>query len=258
MTTHAGTYRRGLLLPLAFTLSALALLLALGTWQLERKTWKESLIQTVNARLGSPPLDLPPPSEWQGLNQADAEYRRVKLRADFQHDQEILVQAAKSAFRKDVSGIGYWVFTPARVRDSLVLVNRGFVPESRRDPATRPEGQVTGLEITGVLRWPETSGWFTPSDDPARNRFYARDPGAIARARGWDHVAPFYIEQEAPVPPGGLPHPSPLSVQLRNDHLQYAITWYSLAAVLIGVFAVWMHGRRRPVATPGDRPVSAT
>jgi surfeit locus 1 family protein len=245
------------LLPLAFTLSALGLLIGLGTWQLERKAWKESLIETVNARLAAPPLDLPAPSEWGRLNQADAEYRRVKLRPDFQHDQEGLVQASKSAFRNDVSGIGYWVFTPSRVMDKRVLVNRGFVPESRRDPATRSEGQVAGVEITGVLRWPETRNWFTPSDEPARSRFYARDPAAIARGKGWENVAPFYIEQEAPVPPGGLPHPSPLSVQLRNDHLQYAITWYSLAAVLIGVFAVWMRGRRRPLSAD-DRHVSAT
>jgi surfeit locus 1 family protein len=249
-------HRQGLLVPILFTLTALAVLIGLGTWQLERKTWKEALIARVNARLAAPPAELPRPELWADLSAADAEYRRVTLRAEFRHDQEALVQAAKSAFRDDVSGIGFWVFTPAHVSAKRVLVNRGFVPESRRDPASRPHGQVQGTEITGVLRWPEPRGWFTPADEPARNLFHARDPSAIARAKSLD-AAPFYIEQEAPVPPGGLPHPSPLRVRLANDHLHYAITWYSLAAVLIGVFAVWFRGRRRS-ASVEDRPVSAT
>jgi cytochrome oxidase assembly protein ShyY1 len=66
-----------------------------------------------------------------------------------------------------------------------------------------------------------------------------RDHRAMAALKGWGEVAPFYIEQEAPVPPGGLPHPSALKVQLRNDHLQYAITWYGLATVLVVMFAIW-------------------
>jgi surfeit locus 1 family protein len=246
--TEASGYRTGLLVPVLFTLVALATLIALGTWQLKRKAWKEALIATVNDRLAAPPGELPAPEQWAELNAADAEYRRVKFRADFRHDQEALVQATKSAFRDDVTGIGFWVFTPAQTGDKIVLVNRGFVPEARRHPASRSDGQVQHLEITGVLRWPEPRGWFTPSDEPGRSLFYARDPGAIARAKGLD-AAPFYIEQEGPVPPGSLPHPSPLRVRLANDHLQYAITWYSLAAVLIGVFLVWIRGRRRAISS---------
>jgi surfeit locus 1 family protein len=85
----------------------------------------------------------------------------------------------------------------------------------------------------------------TPRDDPARNLWFARDPAAIAAAKGLASVAPFYIEQEAPAPPGGLPHPSALTVNLRNDHLQYALTWFGLAAVLVAVFGLWVRARRR-------------
>jgi surfeit locus 1 family protein len=255
VTTPSAGYRRGLLGPVLFTASALAVLIGLGTWQLDRKAWKEALTATVNARLAAPPRELPRPEEWRGLNPAESEYCRVRFRADFQHDQESFVQATKSAFRDDVSGIGYWVFTPHRIDGRPVLVNRGFVPESRRDAATRLNGQVQSVEITGVLRWPEPRNWFTPADEPARNRFYARDPGAIATAKGWSQAAPFYIEQETPVPPGGLPHPSTLNVRLRNDHLQYALTWYSLAAILVGVFWVWIRGRRRAISVD-DRPMS--
>jgi surfeit locus 1 family protein len=136
--------------------------------------------------------------------------------------------------------------TPARVGEGVVVVNRGFVPEGRQDAATRAQGQPPGaVDIVGVLRWPEASGLFTPAGDPARNLWFARDPAEIARGKNWGAVAPFYVEQEAPVPPGGLPQPGALTVQLPNDHLQYAITWYGLAAVLLGVFGFWLRGRLR-------------
>ena len=89
------------------------------------------------------------------------------------------------------------------------------------------------------MRWPDTRHWFTPNDDPAHNLWFARDPIAIAAAKSIGPVAPFYVEQEAPVPPGGLPQPGKLVVSLPDNHLQYAITWFGLAAVLAGVFISW-------------------
>ena len=89
----------------------------------------------------------------------------------------------------------------------------------------------------GALRWPERAGWFTPAGEPERNLWFARDQRAIAAAKGWGSVAPFYVEQEAPAPPGGLPLPGKLVVNLPDNHLQYAITWFGLAVVLAGVFA---------------------
>src|SRR5262249_16313617 len=101
------------------------------------------------------------------------------------------------------------------------------------------------VDIVGVLRWAEHAGMFTPAAEPARNLWFARDPLAIAAAKGWGNVAPFYVEQEAPVPPGGLPQPGKLTVNLPNNHLQYALTWFSLAAVLIAVFVAFARARRR-------------
>ena len=87
------------------------------------------------------------------------------------------------------------------------------------------------------MRWPEARHWFTPKDDPAQNLWFVRDPIAIAAAKGWGaRVAPFYVEQERPVPPGGLPQPGKLVANLRNNHLQYAVTWFGLALVLAGGF----------------------
>jgi surfeit locus 1 family protein len=228
----------GLLVP---ALLAFAVLIGLGTWQLERKAWKEGLIEALNERVAAPPAALPAPAAWSGLDEAREEYRRVTFSAAFDHGKEALVYAAASAFRPDVSGPGYWVFTPARLAGgALVIVNRGFVPEARRDPASRAEGQIAGpVAITGALRWPERRSFFSPADEPRNNLWFVRDPQAIAAAKGIGAVAPFYVEQESPVPRGGLPRPGKIAVTLRNAHLQYAITWYGLALVLLVMFPVW-------------------
>ena len=151
----------GLLLP---ALLAFVVLIGLGTWQVERKAWKEALIAALTERLGALLQALPAQATWQNLDPASAEYRRVKFTAQFDHAAEALVYGAASAFRPDVSGPGYWVFTPARLTDgSLVMVNRGFVPEDRKDPKSRAGGQVLGpVDIVGALRWPDTRHWFTP------------------------------------------------------------------------------------------------
>ena len=239
--------RRGLLVPALFTLVGVALLIGLGVWQLERKAWKEALIDAVGRRMNAPPVPLPPPQRWATLEAAHDEFTRVTFRAAFEHDQEALVFAGASAFRPDVSGIGYWVFTPARFVDGVrVVVNRGFVPEANKEAATRAAGRVTTpAEIIGVLRWPEHAGLFTPAGDPARNLWFARDQLEIAAAKGWGNVAPFYVEQEGPVPPGGLPMPGKLTVTLPNNHLQYALTWFALAVVLAAVFVAFARARRR-------------
>jgi surfeit locus 1 family protein len=227
----------GLLIPAVL---AFAVLIGLGTWQIERKAWKEGLIASLTERLAAPAQALPAANTWPELDPARDEYHRVEFSAEFSHGGEALVYAAATAFRPDVSSPGYWVFTPARLADgSTVIVNRGFVPDGRQDPKSRPDGQVSGpIDIVGVMRWPDRH-WFTPKDDPAHNLWFARDPAAIAAAKGLGAVAPFYVEQETPVPPGGLPQPGQLVISLPDNHLQYAVTWFGLAAVLVGVFVTW-------------------
>ena len=239
---------RSLFVPAAL---AFAALFALGTWQVERKAWKEGLIAALTARLAAPPAALPALHAWPRLDRANDEYRRVTFGAAFDHGKEALVYGSASAFRPDVSGPGYWVFTPARLADgALVIVNRGFVPQARKAEATRAAGQIAGtVELTGVMRWPDARTWFSPADDPAHNLWFSRDPQAIAAAKGIGVVAPFYVEQESPAPPGGLPQPGKLVVELRNPHLGYALTWYGLALVLLVTFTIWARssGRRTPV-----------
>lgn len=238
----------GLLVP---AILAFAMLIGLGTWQIQRKAWKEGLIAALHAELASPPVALPPLTAWARLDRKTVEYHRVRFTAQFDNAKEALVFAAPSIFRPDVEGPGYWVFTPAKLADgSVVIVNRGFVPDSHKSPTSRPQGQMAGpIEIVGAVRWPEERHWFTPSDEPAKNLWFASDPRAIAAAKGLDKgvgpVAPFYVEQESPVPPGGLPQPGKLVVSLPDNHLQYALTWYGLALVLLISYLTWAFGSGR-------------
>jgi len=238
----AARLRRSLVVPSVAALAALAALIWLGTWQLERKAWKEDLIATLTQRLAAAPANLPAPAAWDRLTQNADEFRRVAFAAEFLHDREALVYTAGSGLRGDVSGPGYWVFTPARRLDgSLVMINRGFVPDGRQDPGSRAAGQTPGtVQIVGALRWPEARGLFTPADNPERNLWFVRDHLAIAAAKGVGPVAPFFIDQEAPVPDGGLPRPGKLTPKLPNNHLQYALTWYGLALVLAVLFLIWV------------------
>jgi surfeit locus 1 family protein len=239
--------RGGVIGATVFAVVGVAILFGLGIWQLERRTWKENLIATVTARLARAPEDLPPSASWPRLTPEADEYRRVRFPAEFLKGDEALVYSAGSAFRPDVQGAGYWVFAPARLSGgSIVLVDRGYVPPERKDPASRAQGAPHGtVEVVGVMRWPEARGLFTPADDPKSNVWFLRDPKAMAAAKKWDSAAPFYIEQEAPVPPGGLPLPGKLAVNLPDSHLQYAITWFGLALGLAGVYMVWLAGRIR-------------
>jgi surfeit locus 1 family protein len=239
--------RGGLIEATVFTLVGVAILIGLGIWQLDRKTWKENLIATANTRLARAPEDLPPRASWPRLMPEGNEYARVTFPAEFLDGEEALVYTAGSAFRPDVKGPGYWVFAPARLAGgSIVVINRGFVPPDAKDPATRAEGTPHGsIDIVGVMRWPETRGLFTPADEPQHNVWYLRDPTTIAAAKKWPTAAPFYIEQEQPVPPGGLPLAGKLVVDLPDNHLQYAITWFGLALALVGVYVTWLSGRLR-------------
>ncbi len=251
MSPDASPRRRGTVIPVIFVLAAVAGLAWLGTWQLERLHWKQDLVARLDAKLSAKPTDLPPRERWARLSAAEDEFRRVTFPAEFLPDQEVLVFSSGSSLRPDVAGPGYWVFSPARLLGgSLVVVNRGFVPEGKQEPKMRAEGQPKGVvEVAGAMRWPEPRGEFTPADDPAKNLWFARDPASMAAAKKWGVVAPFYVDQEAPPATGGLPKVGPLTPSLPNNHLQYAVTWFGLAlAVLISGF-VFLRSRWRRVAS---------
>jgi surfeit locus 1 family protein len=256
-----------LLWPTLFSLTGLAVLSGLGTWQMQRKAWKEELIQTIQARSAAAPL---PPETWRELRceRADrvglarsCDYTAVRLRGRFDHANERHVFANIPGQQSGVGGPGYWIFTPFWLPDQKgwTLIDRGFVPHDRKDAAKREEGQLAGeVEIVGLIRTAQVRGWFAGKNDKAGNVWYVRDPfelleagkatapfGSNRRTGGPPDPLVFYIDQVAPVPKGGLPLPFAARVELPNRHLQYAITWYGLAATLIGVYLAFAWSRAK-------------
>lgn len=238
---RASAGRRRVLVPLLSAGLAFAVLVGLGTWQLERRAWKEGLIETLSERLAAPPAALPPPGAWARLDPAAHEFRRVAVRLAFPRPDQALVYTVGSALRPDVKGAGHWVVALGEAAGGRLLVNRGFLPRSAEGgPQAPPPPPAGPVDVVGVLRWPEARGWFTPADDPGRNLWFTRDPAAIAAGKDWGPVAPFYLELEAPDPPGRRPQAGPLRASLPNNHLQYALTWYGIAAMLVIVTATFL------------------
>ena len=239
---------KSLAVPGVFVLAALAVLIGLGVWQLERLQWKNALIAQIAARTTAPPAPLPRESEWKNIGAGD-EYRRVTAIGTFRHDREALLYTVEPKERRP-GGPGYLVLTPlALAGGSIVIVNRGFVPLDRKDQATRRQGQVAGrATVTGLLRLPEEKRWFAPANDPGKGAWYRRDPAEIAAALGLTRAAPFVIDADAAPNPGGLPTGGRTHLAFPNNHLQYAFTWFGLALALFGVFTAFawqrLHGRR--------------
>ncbi len=231
-------------------LLVIAVLLGLGTWQVQRLAWKEALIAQVDARIHA--ASVPAPAS---LSDEGAAYTRVTARGRYIAGASSLAQAATAR------GSGYWVLSPLRTRGGLIiLINRGFVPTRAAPPVP------TGVQIvTGLLRISEPGGGFLRDNDPAADRWYSRDVPAIAAKRGLAGVAPYFIDAEATgqtnVPnfghnPGqdsgqvtgqvtGQPIAGLTVVQFPNNHLVYAITWYILAAMAAAALLFLIRQPRR-------------
>jgi len=222
-------------------LALIAALIALGTWQVYRLSWKLDLIARVDARVHAEPVVPPARADWGRVNAADDEYRRVAATGAFENDKETLVTASTAL------GAGYWVLTPLRLADgSAILINRGFVPADRRDPASRPENWIAKpASVTGLMRMSEPKGMLLRSNDPVADRWYSRDVTAIAEKRGIADVAPFFIDADATPNAGGLPVGGLTVLDFPNNHLVYAITWYVLAIMVAGLLVYIMRNEIR-------------
>lgn len=237
-----------------FTLVMVAAFVGLGLWQLQRRAEKHALIAALTERLAAAPVSLPPSSQWRMLTPLNDEFRRVTLSATYARLPDAMVYSAGSAVREDVQGPGTWAFLPARLASGeTVVINAGFVENTMQDRGVEDRAVARlvtdqAAMLTGYLRFPESAGSLTPKADPAKRLWFARDLGAMAQALSWGQekrdIAPFYIDLESPVPPNGIPKPGPLTVHLKDDHLQYAITWFTLALAVVIAFGVWW--RRRP------------
>lgn len=231
---------RGPRATLALALTGFVILIALGTWQMERRVWKTELIATMDAQLAAPPILI---SRFLAAHSTE-DYRPVSATGIFLHDREMYLAA-----RTYQGQLGYHVVTPLVLDDgTAVLVDRGWVPVDRQAPASRAAGQVAGrVSVTGIARQPPKPGLFTPDNRPDQNLWYWADLPAMGGHAGLSSMAPLLIEAGPAGNPGGLPIGGQTFINLPNNHLQYAITWYSLAAVLAVIYLV---SRRRAGAKP--------
>jgi Uncharacterized conserved protein len=248
---QAGRRSRPGLLVSVLALAAFAILIALGTWQVERLQWKENLLATISERMQAPPAPLDEIAALVATG-GEIEYRPVVVRGRFLHDREQFFFATHSG------RTGYFVYTPLERQDgSILLVNRGFVDMDLKDPARRPAGQVEGeVEVVGLAR-EKLAGKpssIVPDNDPAKNIFYWKDLDAMAANAGLDpaRVLGFFVDADATANPGGYPIGGVTIIDLPNNHLQYAVTWYGLALALAGVFVFRFFGRKPAPEEEGD------
>ncbi len=243
-TATRRTGLRSLLWPAALTLAMLPLLVGLGVWQLQRLAWKEGLIAAITAETGKPPAPLEePPEAWKALGQQ--EYRPVSVAGRFRHADE------RRLFATEGGEAGWHIYTPLETEGGNILfVNRGFVPEALKEPASRAAGEVEGrVAVQGLVRKPAVRGWFDPDPDTARNVWYWRDLEAMARLlpeADRARVLPFFVDAMAePANPGGWPKGGVTRLDIPNRHLEYALTWFGLAGTLLAVFAAFAWTRLR-------------
>nr|WP_205932021.1 SURF1 family protein [Rhizobium leguminosarum] len=228
-------------------LIALAILISLGTWQVERLHWKEGLIADIAARQAASPVPLAD-IEAMAATGGDIEYRKVTVTGRYINNKE------RHFFATWRGQTGFYVYTPLELADGRILfVNRGFVPYDNKEPETRMQGQLTDQQtVTGLARekLPGKPSWVVPDNDVAKNIFYWKDLNVMAESVGLEKasVIPFFVDADSTPNPAGLPIGGVTQVDLPNDHLQYAFTWYGLAAVLVVVVAIsWF---RKGAKTP--------
>ncbi|WP_434712253.1 SURF1 family protein [Rhizobium sp. YTUHZ045] len=228
-------------------LIALAILLSLGTWQLQRLHWKQGLLADIAARQAAAPVPLAD-IEALAASGGDIEYRKVTATGRYINNKE------RHFFATWRGQTGFYVYTPLELADGRILfVNRGFVPYENKEPEMRVQGQLTDQQtVTGLAR-AKLAGkpsWLVPDNDVGKNIFYWKDLDVMAESVGLEkaRVIPFFVDADSTPNPAGLPIGGVTQVDLPNDHLQYALTWYGLAAVLVAVVAIsWF---RKPGKAP--------
>lgn len=222
------------LVPTLFAAVVVLVCLGLGLWQLDRLAWKRGLIAERQAASQSPPVAAP-----RGLAEAKGiEFRPVVIEGVFLHDKEIFLGAAAPTGGKP----GFHVLTPLREPGGrIVFVNRGFVTSELKDPAKRSTGQLSGTaRVAGLVRLPKGKpNWLVPDNRADLNYWFWVDLPAMAEAAGLANVAPFYVDADATPNSGGWPKGGVTPIDLPNDHLQYAITWFLLAAAALVIYFVW-------------------
>jgi surfeit locus 1 family protein len=234
---------KGLLGFTALTLAMIGVLVGLGLWQVKRLHWKEGLIAQIEARSKGPPISLADATVMAGEGR-DPSYWRVRVSGRFDHAKE------RYLFAVSEGRAGWHVIAPLETEvGATVLIDRGFVPDQLKHPSTRLEGEVQDVvAVTGIVRMPGSPDVFTPRNEPEANRWFWRDLHAMAGSMFASEpvkLAPFFLEAEKSDVPGGWPEGGQTRLDLPNNHLQYAITWFLLAACLLVIYGIYVWKARR-------------
>lgn len=219
---------RRMIAPLIFGIAGVAILVSLGVWQMQRLAWKTAIIDEIQARLALDPVPVP------GSPSADTDqYLRVEASGALAPGELHVYTSSPPR------GVGYRVIAPLVLADGRrILLDRGFVPIDEKD-----EARLVGpISVEGALMWPRETDRFTSAPDMVKNIWFARDVPLMAAALDTEAVMLVAAASDDP----GAPMPLPLTVNIRNDHLQYAITWFALAAVwtLMTAYLLWRIKRR--------------
>jgi len=223
--------------PTLMTLPLFAALLALGFWQVARLHEKTEINSYRGGRAALAPISLPAdPAALSQLDAGQLDFRRVRVAGRLANDRELYVYEPSQK-----GEAGYHVVTPL-LRDGgpPLLVDRGWVPPERKAPKTRAAGEVDGIvTVTGFVRRGQSQGWLTPDNDPVHDSWFWFDLPAMSKAAGIEPPASFYLEADATPNPGGLPVGGQTPIELPSPHLNYAITWFSLAGILAVIYVAW-------------------
>jgi len=212
-------------------LGGLAILLSLGVWQIQRLAWKEALLDDIATRISAAPVALP-----SALDPETHRYVPVQVAGTFRND----TSARMLASRRRVGAVYRHILPFKTQSGEAILVDIGWTLADRALP-TVPQMPVT---LTGNLDWPRERDGFTPEPDLNAGLWYARDVPALAEALGTAPVLLVLREQPSPKLPA-TPWPVDTS-NVPNDHLQYAITWFSLAAIWLAMTVFFLLRRGAP------------
>ncbi len=221
------------------TLVALAILIGLGLWQLERREEKHALLTEIAQRMIAPADSI----EALLVDESAAPFRHATAQGTFEYGQEAYVFAPRS--NDSGTHLGYKVITPLRLTASaIVFVDRGWVPQEKRAPATRLKGQIDGpVTVRGQLKPCASPGLFTPEPSLIEHIWYTHDIVAMAAAFDMKPATTLYLE--ASTSAAGGPEPIADMPEIPDNHLQYALTWFALGIVLVIIYFVFHHSRGR-------------
>lgn len=201
---------------LIFGIGGAAILVSLGVWQIQRLSWKQGILAQIEQRIDDPAIALPADPD----PEKDA-YLPVQVSGVLRPEYLRVLVSKKQV------GAGYRIIRPLLLDDGAIMIDLGFVPVAQADALKFEEGPPT--TIVGNLQWPQETDSYTPEPDRAGNIWFARDVDLMAQVLGTRPV--LVVRREAPQS-GGAVTPMPVdTAAIPNDHLQYAITWFSLAAI---------------------------